>query len=860
MPIIRSQGRGAMAWTVGLEGGPSDNTDAVRHQMPPRSPSTTQAAEAPSCPRDEGVLLPVPAITTGTPKQRQQIEGNDDIRCASPPTAREDTRAEEPPRGHPDRSTKSKKTIQPHKKVLKAREEVLRIKLELAQISLQMAEEEDESDDYDEDGHSKSEYVRSWLENSVAKQKPTQCATTGGEAPLNKTVTKPPPEVVDLSEPQKKLTNQDSKVDEDRGLLPIVSELTYQDPYPEDVPKNPMPKTPNQAPVINEDRGLRPFISELKSAIAALADKPKPESASLSSHTFTASKAIMTLPSFSGAHTEWLSFRAIYETTRGYFNDIENTARLRRSLQGRALETVSSELIGHAKPDEIMRELELQFGRPDSIAQAKTEKLRGLPCCTEAPRDICTFASKVRGSVVTLRALKRDHYLVNAELLRHLTDKLPNSIRAQWYRIYTEKYDSRPDLGSFREFITEQARFCSAFAPPEIINGAQSNRSVHITHAATTKPSLKCRVCEKEGHYGSDCNKFKEADVDKKWEIAKQSNLCFRCLRYKNQTHKCKTTKCGIKGCTATHNRLLHYNKKEKTEVTQKEPQETVANSFAVSKHQAYLKIIPVRVIGPAGAVNTHALLDDGSTVSLMDEEIAKQIGATGRLDPFKITAIGNTTLDSPDSRRVQVLLKSLLRKRVPFRARTVASLNLGPQTVCAADIANCKHLKDLKDQLIYDSGNPRILIGQDNWRLLIATQVCRGPPHQPIASLTELGWVLHGAHTKAPYQRVHAANELHTSEETINDQLHEYFAPESLVINLRRLDSDPEKKDENILNSSTRQLEDGLIETEFLWKKKNVTMPVNDKTTVKGSRSYKPFVAHSIAAIEDHSKVDDWR
>ncbi|CAK1603493.1 unnamed protein product [Parnassius mnemosyne] len=153
-----------------------------------------------------------------------------------------------------------------------------------------------------------------------------------------------------------------------------------------------------------------------------------------------------------------------------------------------------------------------------------------------------------------------------------------------------------------------------------------------------------------------------------------------------------------------------------------------------------------------------------------MDEEIAKQIGATGRLDPFKITTIGNNTLDSPNSRRVKVSLKSLHRKRVQFRARTVASLNLGPQTVCATNIENCRHLKDLKEQLIYDSGNPKILIGQDNWRLLIATKIRRGPPHQPIASLTELGWVLHGAHTKAPYQRVHAANELHTSKETIED------------------------------------------------------------------------------------------
>lgn len=63
---------------------------------------------------------------------------------------------------------------------------------------------------------------------------------------------------------------------------------------------------------------------------------------------------------------------------------------------------MSSELIGHARPDEIMKELELQFGRPDSIAQAETEKLRGLPRCSEAPKDICMFASRVKSQKGTL--------------------------------------------------------------------------------------------------------------------------------------------------------------------------------------------------------------------------------------------------------------------------------------------------------------------------------------------------------------------------------------------------------------------------------------------------------------------------
>ncbi|CAK1580300.1 unnamed protein product [Parnassius mnemosyne] len=74
----------------------------------------------------------------------------------------------------------------------------------------------------------------------------------------------------------------------------------------------------------------------------------------------------------------------------------------------------------------------------------------------------------------------------------------------------------------------------------------------------------------------------------------------------------------------------------------------------------------------------------------------------------------------------------------------------------------------------------------------------------------------------------------MHTSEESINDQLRDYFALESLVINPRRPDSDPEKKAEDVLNNSTRQLEDGHIETALLWKKKDAEMPGNYETAIK--------------------------
>lgn len=820
MPVTRSQGKAPEERVVEAS---REHPPAIRHQLPPRSPSTIEGAESARPPQAAGgnntptlTLIPlerveVEPVATSSARRGTRIEKDYSDRTMKPTdksmpmTTRGDARQEyqRPP---------SNKTNRSNRKAMKAREDLLKIKLELAQLALQRAEEESD-DGYIDDRISNDEYVRSWLEEAPEperfRSRKEDIAAEGDDLP-------PPAESENIVNLQ--LTGPSMKPSDEKNTVPSKQ---IEDSKAED--------------------SLRPFITELTSAIASLADK---KIGPWTPSNPSASKVIMTLPNFSGAHTEWLSFRAIYETTRGYFNDVENTARLRRSLRGRALETVSSELIGHARPDDIMRELELQFGRPDSIAQAETDRLRGLPRCSETPKDICTFASRVRSGIVTLRALKKEHYLMNAELMRVLTEKLPNSLRVQWYRTYTEKYNSVPNLTLFSDYITEQARFCSAFAPPENISAADGpvqRRATQRTHTATDRPAAKCRLCDKSGHYASDCAKFKEASPEKRWELAKAQHMCFRCLRTRRYGHTCKPKKCGEKGCPATHHRLLHGSKKPAAEQSDKpetptvnnSTQETVASSRATSSH-AYLKIVPVRVIGPAGELPTYALLDDGSTVSLIDEDVAKQIGARGRVDPLKIGAIGNTMIDTPGSRRVTVTLASRGDSRVPFRARTIPKLDLAPQTVSEEDISRCSHLQDIREQLIYNTGAPKILIGQDNWHLLLASEVRRGPQHQPVASLTSVGWTLHGAHTRTLGQQVNYVNGLTNADQKLEQQLREFFALESLIVNPRRPDSDPEKQAEDILSKNTVQLEDGHIETAMLWKDSRIEMPDSYETAIK--------------------------
>ncbi|GBP48740.1 hypothetical protein EVAR_88201_1 [Eumeta japonica] len=135
----------------------------------------------------------------------------------------------------------------------------------------------------------------------------------------------------------------------------------------------------------------------------------------------------------------------------------------------------------------------------------------------------------------------------------------------------------------------------------------------------------------------------------------------------------------------------------------------------------------------------------------------------------------------------------------------------------------------------MYNQAKPKILIGQDNWHLLVATETRKGHRNQPAASLTPLGWVLHGIRTRTIGQHVHYVHNLTaTTEDNMDEQLRRYFAIESLAITPKRPSNDPEQRAVNILKESTTQLEDGHYQTGLLWKEQQTKMPNNYENAMK--------------------------
>ncbi|XP_037873734.1 uncharacterized protein LOC119630005 [Bombyx mori] len=548
------------------------------------------------------------------------------------------------------------------------------------------------------------------------------------------------------------------------------------------------------------------------------------------------------LPFFNGNHQDWLSFRAAYHETMNSFTKTENINRLRRNLKGRAKEAVDGLLITNADPSDVIRSLEARFGRPETIAITELDTLRALPRLTETPRDICIFSSKVTNAVATLRALNCTHYLYNPETTKTMLEKLTPTLRYRYYDFTAVQPKEDPDLIKFEKFMKREAELCSPYAQPEqaghYSQPAQHNRRTQNVHIVSEKPSrAKCPVCSNTEHTTTGCYIFKKADSNTRWDIAKNKHLCFRCLQYKNKTHNCKPNTCGINDCKYTHNKMLHFDRKiEKTDKSNKETTENINSAWTGKQKQSYLKIIPVQVQGPIGTVDTYALLDDGSTVTLIDEIIRKKTGITGSIDPLHIQAINNIKSTETRSRRVNLTLRSLNSRKEIIQARTVNDLQVTAQKIPKEQIDEYSHLRDISDIITYENAKPGILIGQDNWHMLLASKVRRGNRNQPIASRTPLGWVLHGGRTRTLGHHINYIN--HASENQEDDKIEnlvkQCFAMDALCITPRRPKTDPEEQALRILNSNTVHTTDGRYETALLWKTDNVSLPDNYNNSLK--------------------------
>ncbi|XP_078360400.1 uncharacterized protein LOC144644752 [Oculina patagonica] len=351
-----------------------------------------------------------------------------------------------------------------------------------------------------------------------------------------------------------------------------------------------------------------------------------------------------------------------------------------------------------------------------------------------------------------------------------------------------------------------------------------------------------------------NCENFKKMSVDMRWNVAKEQKLCFRCLSNGHRGEACSRSRvCGLNGCRSHHHRMLHEDPKkaENTEMAnvagsrevdsssmlqggataQGESEErthtaTTGTGAMPSSGFVALRTVPVYVTNHHRRIKVNALLDDGSSRTYLNSDIAAELGLEGR--PHELTVnVLNDNQEKLSTSVVEFMISSCDGKVSKLASAYTAERVTGSMQVVdwSKHKHKWKHLKDIKFHQVGPRPIVDLLIGVDQADLLYSLEDVRGKAGEPIARLTPLGWTCIGS-PEIPTEEVQTnftffLNDMHE----LNSLVRRYWdieePKETLVVR-------PDEKFAKDTVSNSLTFTDGHYVVGMPWKQDRPSLPDN--------------------------------
>ncbi|XP_062710489.1 uncharacterized protein LOC134288734 [Aedes albopictus] len=548
------------------------------------------------------------------------------------------------------------------------------------------------------------------------------------------------------------------------------------------------------------------------------------------------------LPVFTGNPEDWPIFISSYRnsTVMCGYTEAENLMRLQKCLRGNALEVVRSNLLLPSSVPQVLDTLETLFGNPERLIQSLLTRVRNTPAPkSDRLETLINFGIVVQNLVGHLKAANQQVHLTNPSLLHDLVSKLPANIRLDW-ALYKKRMVTA-DLETFSNYmsaIISAASDVTHFSDLDIQQSSRNEKqnskekSFLNAHSSTndykplgqrgsdssskTAGTVKpCFVCQRTGHRVKECFEFKSLSLSDRWKTVKTHQLCPKCL-VPHGKWPCRTSRsCDVSGCIDNHHSLLHPGVPESSDVA-------VVSVHRQPKSVTIFRIIPVVLYGKTTQLETFAFLDEGSDLTLIDEEIADLLGVNkGEQRNLCLKWTSNVTREEANSRQINLEISGAGGgKRFPLmNVRTVGRLDLPLQTLDYVRLAESfPHLQKLPI-CSYENATPRLLIGLSNLQLAVPLKCRVGRGNQPVATKTRLGWTVFGNMAES-----NASHSFHICECTTDEKLHnlvkDFFAAENVGIVSGPLPEGVEDaRAKAILLETTRKGNDGHYETGLLWR-----------------------------------------
>ncbi|XP_065356291.1 uncharacterized protein LOC135950688 [Calliphora vicina] len=448
---------------------------------------------------------------------------------------------------------------------------------------------------------------------------------------------------------------------------------------------------------------------------------------------------------------------------------------LQKALKGDARECVKSLLIHSDNVGMVMEQLCFQYGRPEMLIRCQLQPVKEIASISESAVDkLLPFAVKVWNLAAFLETANGQQHLANPTLMEELVGKLPMSKR----------------MDKWLKDVADLVR---------MVQTTSGNRQ-------NNEPKRKVVLHTADGQ-------------------RKQQECPIFC-RYR------KT--CPVDGCLRKHNKLLHdvkINDGGKNELSSESPSpsgstnenESVLScvSKAADKGVLLFRVVPIVLYGPSYKIETYALLDEGSSVTMVDSSLVKKLGLQGHQSQLNLNWYAGKA--SQETATVVDKHVSGIGKQRKYALRNVYGVSNLKLPAQSFNMDLSRHPGLLIK--LYNDVVPKVLIGLDHCLLGLPDEIVSLDENGPYAANTPLRWVVFGK--MMCKQSIENLCLLSVQpEQSLYDLVANYFETQNFGVKLLPvIESKDDLRARKILNETTVKI-DGRFQTRLLWRADDVVLP----------------------------------
>ncbi|XP_041484654.1 uncharacterized protein LOC121431209 [Lytechinus variegatus] len=506
--------------------------------------------------------------------------------------------------------------------------------------------------------------------------------------------------------------------------------------------------------------------------------------------------------------------------------------------------------------------LQKQFGQPHIITESLVRNVVNRP--QVKPNDsnaLSDLAREMRRCQITLEQMGNTADLNASDTLIKIHHILPTYLQYKW----AEKADcllaaqETPNFAHMIDMIERAAQISSNMYGRSI--GKPGNDSSKPSQKGTTRnppgrmvTSLategqssqgeqmrKCPCCEGQHQLGT-CPKFKDKPRRERLRLVREKRLCDNCFKPNHVARVCRSPPaCTIEGCTWKHHSLLHFTKEEPqsdipaTDVndlaaTTEDPSGT--NLSMVGSRRVCLRVLPVKVKANNRQVETWAILDNGSDVSLCDRSLAKELGLREKETQFALTTISHDNCTMKGSEVSFSVVGVEESDEIELNGVwTVDKLPISKESIPSQDdISKWAHLRGIALPQV-EQGQVKLLIGGDAPEAFWIVEERRGKRKEPYAIRGLLGWTLMGPTDRVKDRRMSTFRTSIVPEEDnhLHEQVERFWKMESAgsLLETDVGESTDDKKARQMMENSIKKV-NGHYQLDLPWKHEQPNLPNN--------------------------------